>query len=323
MAGAGVGTTGTSFQFLVKENNWLGKGMKVNTSLNLSTEKVSGSINVVDPNYNFSGNAVSAGFEVAQTDRSDTTGYKSSTTGMALGTSFEQWESIYFSPVIDITHEDITTSSTSSANLKKMDGTYFNTDFSYTITKDMRNQKYQPSEGYILNFRQSLPIIQDTSAISNSLGLSKYKEISENVIGSLRARASMITGIDGDVRLTNRLYMNSKHVRGFVPGKMGPKDGSDWIGGNYKTSISADAQLPNLLPESYNTDFNLFMDVGSVWGVDYSNSISDSSKIRSSIGVGANVFTPVGPLSFIFAQAIAKENTDTTETFSFNLGTSF
>ena len=39
MAGAGVGTAGTSFQVMVKENNWLGKGMKVNSSVNVSTEK--------------------------------------------------------------------------------------------------------------------------------------------------------------------------------------------------------------------------------------------------------------------------------------------
>ena len=154
--------------------------------------------------------------------------------------------------------------------------------------------------------------------------LSKYKEISENIIGSLRYRASMINGIDGDVRLTNRLYMGAKEVRGFVTGKMGPKDGKDWVGGNYKSSFSADVQLPNLLPESYNTDFNLFLDAGNVWGVDYGdNVLNDSSKIRSSIGLGANVFTPVGPLSFIFSKTLLKKDTDQTESFTFNLGTSF
>ena len=324
MAGAGVGTAGTSFQFLVKENNWLGKGIKVNTAMNISTEKLSGKVQLVDPNYNYSGNTVSAGFEVASTDRSATTGYQSKSSGFALGTSFEQWESIYFSPSLDITHENIKTEATASANLKKMEGNYFNADFIYGITKDMRNQRFQPTEGYVVAFRQSIPIIQDSSAISNSFALSKYKEISENIIGSLRYRASMINGIDGDVRLTNRLYMGAKEVRGFVTGKMGPKDGKDWVGGNYKSSFSADVQLPNLLPESYNTDFNLFLDAGNVWGVDYGdNVLNDSSKIRSSIGLGANVFTPVGPLSFVFSKTLLKKDTDQTESFTFNLGTSF
>ena len=55
--------------------------------------------------------------------------------------------------------------------------------------------------------------------------------------------------------------------------KVGPKDGDDYIGGNYTTALSAEAQLPNLLPESYRTDFSLFLDTGNVWGVDYSSDI--------------------------------------------------
>ena len=51
------------------------------------------------------------------------------------------------------------------------------------------------------------------------------------------------------------------------------------------------ATLPNLLPESYRTDISMFLDTGNVWDVDYSDSVDDTNKIRSSIGIGANVFT--------------------------------
>ena len=104
---------------------------------------------------------------------------------------------------------------------------------------------------------------------------------------------------------------------------MGPKDGEDWIGGNYITALSAEAQLPNLLPESYRTDFSLFLDTGNVWAVDYSDSIDETNTIRSSVGIAANVYTPIGPLSFIIAQSLSKSNQDQTETFNFRLGTSF
>ena len=89
------------------------------------------------------------------------------------------------------------------------------------------------------------------------------------------------------------------------------------------TTLGAEAQLPNLLPESYNTDFSVFLDTGNVWSVDYSNTINDSNKLRSAIGVSANVFTPVGPLSWTVAQSITKASTDQTETVNFSLGTSF
>ena len=323
MAGAGIGTEGTSFQFAVSENNWLGRGINLNSVLNLSEERVSGNIAITNPNYNFSGNAVSAALDVSSTDTAGTTGYKSSKTGFNLGTSFEQYEDLYFSPNISFAFEDIEAEASASSNIKKMEGNYFNSDFQYGITLDKRNQSFQPTEGYRTTFTQSLPIIQDSSSIMNGLNISAYQDFSENVIGSVKFYAKSIHGIDDDVRLTNRLFLPSKRLRGFVRGRVGPKDGDDWIGGNYTTAVNTEAQLPNVLPESYRTDFIVFMDAGNVWHVDYSDSVDDANKIRSSVGISANVWTPVGPLSWTFAQDISKASTDSTETFNFRLGTSF
>ena len=69
-------------------------------------------------------------------------------------------------------------------------------------------------------------------------------------------------------------------------------------------------------------DFNLFFDTANVWGVDYDSSL-DSSKIRSSTGLSIDWFTPIGPLSFSFAKPITKASSDSTETFRFDIGTSF
>jgi len=323
MAGAGIGTDGTSFMISVSENNWLGRGVNLRSALNISEEKISGNIAVRNPNYNFSGNAVKASLDVSSSDQTNTSGYKSSRTGLNFGTSFEQYENIYISPELSVTHEDIEAESTASANIKKMDGTYFNSDIGYAITLDKRNQVFQPTEGYRASFNQSLPLLQDSSSILNGLNYSAYHDFSEDLIGSIKFYARSIHGVDDDVRLTNRLFLPSKRLRGFVRGKVGPKDGDDWVGGNYTSALSVETQLPNLLPESYRTDFNLFLDTGNVWNVDYSDSVDDSNKIRSSAGIGANIWTPIGPLSWTFAQDITKASTDSTETFNFRIGTSF
>jgi len=323
MAAAGIGTDGTTFQFSIRENNWLGKGVGLQTAVSLSTEKISGNIALSNPNYNFSGNEVFTSFEVSATDRSGKTGYKSSKTGFSLGTSFEQYEDIYFSPTLKISKEKIEADSTASTSIKKMDGTYFNSDFTYGVTLDKRNQSFQPTGGYVTSFFQTLPLIQDSSSILNSFQSAIYNEFTEDVIGSLKFVVKSIHGIDDDVRLTNRLFVSSKSLRGFVSGKAGPKDGIDWVGGNYLSTFTAEAQLPNLLPESYKTDFNLFFDAGNIWGVDYSDTLNDTNKLRSSIGLGANVFTPVGPLSWTFTQNISKAASDETETMNFRIGTSF
>ena len=57
--------------------------------------------------------------------------------------------------------------------------------------------------------------------------------------------------------------------------------------------------------------------------MDYDSSVDESNKIRSSTGVGLDWITPIGPLSFSLSQTLTKKSTDMTESFRFNLGTTF
>ena len=100
-------------------------------------------------------------------------------------------------------------------------------------------------------------------------------------------------------------------------------DGSDYIGGNYATALNFATTLPGLLSDLENIDFSFFVDAGNVWGVDYNDALDDSSKIRSSTGLAVDWLTPIGPLSFSFAKAITKADSDKTETFRFDIGTTF
>ena len=126
-----------------------------------------------------------------------------------------------------------------------------------------------------------------------------------------------------DVKLSERIFLPSSKLRGFETGKIGPKDGNDFIGGNYATALNFSSTIPQLLENSQNIDILFFLDAANVWGVDYDNSINDNSKIRSSFGIGVDWLTPIGPINFTFAEPITKANTDITETFRFNLGTTF
>ena len=109
----------------------------------------------------------------------------------------------------------------------------------------------------------------------------------------------------------------------FEFGKIGPKDGQDFIGGNYATAFNFATTLPGLLKDLESIDFSFFVDAGNVWGVDYDDSIKDNSKIRSSSGLAVDWLTPIGPLSFSFAKPITKADSDRTETFRFDIGTTF
>ena len=112
-------------------------------------------------------------------------------------------------------------------------------------------------------------------------------------------------------------------MRGFEKGKIGPVDSGDYIGGNYATALNFATTLPGLFKDLESIDFSFFIDSGNVWGVDYSDTINDNNKIRSSTGLAVDWLTPIGPLSLSFAKPITKSDTDKTETFRFDIGTTF
>ena len=210
------------------------------TTLNLTEETISGTFYVRNPNYNFSGNSVYSSLNISSSDKTDSSGYENTKTGFSVGSEFEQWESIFLSPSLTAAHEKIEVQSSASSAMKKMEGTYSNVDFAYGITMDKRNQVFQPTAGYRAKFLQTLPLILDSSSLLNGIDVSAYRTISEDVIGAVKFRARSILGLGGDdVRVTSRLYLPSRQLRGFKAGKVGPKDGEDWIGGKlyYSTSI--------------------------------------------------------------------------------------
>ena len=103
---------------------------------------------------------------------------------------------------------------------------------------------------------------------------------------------------------------------------MGPKDGRDYVGGNYISTINATSTVPKILENVQNVDVVMFADVGNIWGVDYNSSL-ETDEIRSSVGLGIDWLTTIGPVTFSFAHPITQAESDVTETFRFNLGTSF
>ena len=322
-AGAGIGTNGGSFAFNIRENNWLGRGITVSANADVSAETVRGSLEFVDPNYNFTGKQLSYNFENIKNDKSDS-GYENSILGAGFNLSYERFKDVFFSPGISLTLDDLTTDSTASDLLKKQAGTSTDATFNYSLRTDKRDRRFMPTSGYLTSFFQELPLYADQPFIKNTFFSSHYKEFSEDMIGALKFSASAINGLDNeDVRVSQRLVLSTRRLRGFEPGKVGPVDGTDYIGGNYTTSLNLEANFPNFFPEKSNAEIGLFLDAGNVWGVDYSDTIDDSNKIRSTLGLNTSWISPAGPMSFIFSHNLTKASTDRDQSFTFRLGTTF
>jgi len=322
-AGAGYGTSGQTLSFGIKENNFLGSATKLNTNLSFTSKSVKGGFNIIIPNYNYSDKSLRLNLSRISNDYLSISGYENTITNFTLGTGFEYKQDLFFTPLIVLEAENLTTDSTASAELKKQDGNYNSVKFDYNFLYDKRNQSFRPTNGYYSRFNQILPLLSNDYSLSNSFDYKSYYQLTKNTVSNVSFYISTINSLEGsDVRVSDRIFLNSKKLRGFEPGKIGPKDKQDFIGGNYASTVSVSTTLPTLLPELESVDFNLFLDAGNLWGVDYDSSL-DNSKIRSSAGLSIDWLTPIGPLNFIFAQPITKVSTDVEQTFRFDIGTTF
>jgi outer membrane protein insertion porin family len=322
-AGAGYGTSGQTFSVGIKENNFSGNGTKLNTNVLITPKSLKGGFNVIIPNYNYSDKSLRINLSRASNDFLSTSGFENTVTNFTLGTGFEYKQDLFFTPLIVFESEDLTTDSTASASLKKQDGNYNTIEFDYSFLYDKRDQSFRPTDGYYTRFNQTLPMLSNDYSISNIFDYKTYHQLTENTVSNISFYMSTINSLDGsDVRISDRIYLSSRKLRGFEPGKIGPKDNQDFVGGNYASAASLSTTLPTLLPELESVDFNIFLDTGNLWGVDYDSSL-DSSKIRSSTGLSIDWLTPVGPLNFVFAKPITKASTDVEQTFRFDIGTTF
>ena len=324
MAGAGVGTDGGTVAFGISENNYLGRGIEFSADVAVSAESLKGLISLNNPNYKGSNRSLNTTLESTVTDRLKNFGYKSNKTGFSIGSGFEFYDDLYWNTGFSSYVEKLETDSTASASMKNQEGSYFDTYFNQTFTYDKRNQKFKTTDGYISRFTQNVPLISESYTLTNTYDYKNFSQwLDENIFSFGFFAKTSKSLIGKDVKLSDRLYLPASKLRGFESGKVGPKDGNDYIGGNYAVSINLATTLPQIMPNLQNTNFSIFFDAANVWGIDYDSSLASNSQIRSSIGIAIDYFSPIGPLNFSLAEPITQSNMDRTESFRFNIGTTF
>ena len=322
-AQAGVGTDGSSIGFGVKENNYLGKGISLDSNFLISDESFKGKFSVTNPNYKNSDKSFYFAAEAIETDNYKTFGYKTNKTGFTIGSNFEYLNDLFLGIGNSNYYEKIETNSSASARQQAQEGDYWDSFLNLDFNYDKRNQKFQTSSGFRSFYSIGIPVISDTNTLKNYYSHSYYFDLFDKNVSSISFYFESANSINNkDIKLSERITIPSRRLRGFESGRVGPKDGDDFIGGNFAYSVNFSSTIPQLLAESQNVDFLLFTDIADIWGVDYDSSL-DNSKIRSSIGLGLDWFSPLGPMNFSLAHPITKANGDRTETFRFNLGTTF
>ena len=324
-AGVGYGTNGGLFEASINERNFLGQGINLNFTGRLSSDVIKGELSFVDPNYKNSNKELAVSL-FSEVDDYSNSGYQNKRAGTRFATKYDIYEDIFFRPNLGVQFDKLEITGTASSLLRSRQGDFVTTSLGYNFLYDQRDSKFSPTSGSIIYFDQNIAtFFSDIPAVQTGVGATFYKELfNDKFIGSAKARLANVTAFnDKDVKLSDRIFASSSDLRGFEQRGVGPVDSGDHIGGNNLATLSLKSTFPNPIPESLRATTFLFFDMGNVWGADYSNSIPDSSKLRTSTGIALDLISPIGPLSFTYSIPLSKASTDKEQNFLFNIGSSF
>ena len=324
-AGVGYGSNGGLFEASINERNFLGKGINLNFTGRLSSDVIRGELSYVDPNYINSNKELTSSL-FSEVDDYQNSGYQNKRVGTRFATKYEIYEDIFFRPNLGVQFDKLEVTGNASSLLRSRQGDFLTTSLGYNFLYDQRDSKFNPTSGSIIYFDQNIAtFFSDIPTVQTGVGATFYKELfSDKFIGSAKARlANVVAFNDKDVKLSDRIFASSSDLRGFEQRGVGPVDSGDHIGGNNLATLSLKSTFPNPIPENLRATTFLFLDMGNVWGADYSSTISDSSKLRTSTGIALDLMSPIGPLTFTYSIPLSKASTDKEQNFLFNIGSSF
>ena len=319
-SGIGIGTSGSTIAFNLKENNFLGQGIKTDIGLSLGTQRILGNLFFSNPDFLDTGNTFSNNFFITKNNY-DSAGYENKIIGNTTSYAYQVLQDIEFHVGIGANFDSVKVDSDASPLIKTQDGNYFTSKVFYNFFNDKRDRKFQPTSGYTLGFGQEFAFApSDIPYISNNFYGSFFKEMIDDFTGTIKYKIKSINSLNNDsLKLSDRLFLSSSELRGFSLRGIGPKVANDFIGGNYSFATSASTTFPNGLPDSWKASSNLFFDLANVWGSDISG-VDESNKLRSSIGAGFTWGSPIGPISMTYAIPLLKAQSDDVENFNIRLG---
>ena len=316
----------------VSQNNFLGSGEKITAEINTSAVNTIYSFSHTDPYYTLDGVSRSIKAYYRETDTSRRTSIANYVTDVWGGTvNFGIPMSEYDTVRIGLGYENIsitTTEYTPGAynNFLAENGDNFGiARLTLGWSHDTRNRTIFATKGFLQTLSADL--------ISPTSGLEFYKIYSRTRWFAPLSKTFTLTfngevshgeayGETSDLPFFEKFYAGgARSVRGYRASSLGPTEGTINLGGNFRVVGNAEIVFPPpFSPESSTVRMSLFFDTGSVFS---DVSAYEGSELRRSAGVSLLWLSPLGPLSFSYAEPLNDEPGDRTENFQFTLGTFF
>ena len=324
--GAGYSSaTAASLQLGLRENNFLGKGQKVKFETSLADTRTTYDLSITEPYFNNKSLSLTGNLYSNFTDP-NSANYETEDLGFGLSTNFPLSVDRYIEIRYSLFTSKVKADSNATAYENALAGTDTVSAIGHSLSFDRRNSRYKPSRGFNIILNQDLAGLGGNSYYyKNSIELNSYKRLSENFIGALKIQAGNINGYNGKYSpLSSNFKLGGKNLRGFKSGKVGPKLGNSYTGGQYYYLTSLETNI-DLNIDAFDITSTFFIDFGSVWGLDNPayGTIDDKHETRSSVGLNFNWDSAIGPINIIYAQILQYNKNDTTDNLYFDIGYNF
>lgn len=316
------------------ERNFLGRGQQLSLGVTTGVDSSNYSFSFTEPSFLGRDVAYTFSVDYLETDNASAE-YDTAIGNFATGFSFPVSENGRLSVRYGARYSEITNLNESVGQIITAEaarGEVWDSFVGYRYSYDTRRTGLNPNAGVLLEFGQDFAGLGgDSTYIESTLrAVAQTKILNDEVTLRATLQAGALSYSEGSSRVTDRFSLGSNLMRGFEGGGIGPRevgpgDVNDPLGGNYFAVARFEAEFPLPLPEEYGISGGIFYDVGSLWGLEETNSnvLYEDFTARHVVGLSIFWTTPLGPLRFNFSEALSKEEFDESQAFDLTISTQF
>ncbi len=332
---AGIGfsqTQGVLINASISEDNFLGSGKRISTTINNSDVNTVYSFSYNDPYYTVNG--VSRGFNLSfrETDASEANiaSYTSDQYGIGVNYGFPLSEFNRASLGLAYENTEIHTSTLTPQSV--IDFLAVNTDqfdiYKLTLgwSHDTRNRTIFANDGLLVSLSNTIALPgSGLEYYKVDLRGMKFQPLTQDLTLLLKGTLGYGDSYSDTTRLPffEHYYAGgSSSVRGYEGNSLGPQEEDASQGGALKVVANIELIVPMPFVDEDNRSLRLsgFYDIGNVFTV---SSDYDSAELRTSTGIALIWMSPIAPLTFSYAFPLNDKEGDELERFQFTLGSFF
>ena len=293
----------------VTQENFLGRGWKLNLAASLGGDSTTYQIGLTDP-Y-FMDRNLTLGFELYKTTR-EWDDFSRDATGGAIKLGLPFYDEytramfVYRYELKDV--YDI--SPFADPDIKDEEGESSISSLTSTVTRDTTDYRLDPSRGHVFEASWELAGIGGDEKFSKYLvDYRHFWPLAYGAVFSAHGQIGYIQSFGGDdIPIDERFYLGGINtLRGFEPREVGPYNPvtDDYSGGDTAAFVNLEVIFP--LSKEVGLKGVVFFDVGNAWNLDNDDGDNDPvdqfdddydpfTEWRYSVGAGVRWLSPMGPL---------------------------